>query len=193
MKKIIFQPVKPFHITQPFGGNRICISTDGKNKVITCDGLNPPEGYKSLYGKEGHGGVDVRAYHGQELYACQGGTVYSIDTNPKSGLDVRIESNENGIKFRLIYEHLMGYQVKVGDKVKVGQLIGWTDNTGYSSGDHLHLQMEVYKNRKWNKVDPMLYMEPIFALDFLKVIDRFAYLKELVAKFLDNIAYKIRK
>lgn len=190
--KILYQPLKPFIVGQGFGENRACVTTDGTKKVISCDGKNPPPGYKSLYGPKGHTGIDLRAYHGQELYAAAAGTVYSIDTDPKSGLDVRIESKD-GIKFRLIYEHLMGYQVKIGDKVEVGQLIGWCDNTGYSSGDHLHLSMEVYEKKEWKRVDPMLYMEPSFALTIRLQKNTIGYLKELLAKLLDNSAYKLRK
>lgn len=192
MKKVIFQPVKPFTIAQHFGENKACVTLDGTNKVITCDGNNPPAGYKSLYGPEGHTGIDIIAQHGQEVYAAQDGKVYFIDTHPKSGLDVRIESEELGVKFRTIYEHLMGYQVKVGDTVEAGQLIGWADNTGYSSGDHLHFQLEVWNGTEWVKSDPLEYMDPMFALDALKLQNRIKYLQEQVAKLLDNAAYWLR-
>jgi murein DD-endopeptidase MepM/ murein hydrolase activator NlpD len=190
--KIIYQPVKPFRLNQAFGENTACISTDGKKKVIWCDGLNPPEGYKSVYGKDGHLGLDLMAFHGQEVYNAQEGTVYRVDANPSSGLDVRVESEKNGIKFRHIYEHLLGYQHKVGDYIKTGQLIGWADNTGYSSGNHLHFQMEVFDGKRWVPVDPMLYMEPVFALDILKLVDKIKFLKELIAKLLDRSATKLR-
>lgn len=193
MSKFLFQPVNPFHINQNFGANGACVSTDGKNTVITCDGHNPPEGYKSLYGKGGHKGMDLRAGHGQEVYASQDGIVYKIDTDPKSGLDVRIEHEHKGKKYRTIYEHLMGYQVKVGDKVRVGQLIGWADNSGYSSGDHLHFQLEELQGTKWMPIDPLPLMEPVFALKWLRTEDTFLYLKELVAKLLDNTAFNLRK
>lgn len=193
MNKVLFRPVKPFWVNQHFGENKICISLDGRKQIIGCDGYNPPEGYKSLYGVPGHLGVDLSAGHGQEVYAAQDGIVYMIDTHEKSGLDVRIESNIGTLKFRHIYEHLMGYQPKVGDKVRVGQLIGWADNTGYSSGDHLHFQMEILQGKDWIKVDPMHYMEARFALDQLALENKVSYLKQLVAKLLDNAAYKLRK
>lgn len=190
--KVLFQPVKPFRINQSFGENRGCLSLDGSNKVIACDGNNPPAGYRSLYGDAGHLGLDLRALHGQEVYAAQTGIVYKIDTNPKSGLDVRIESELHGVKFRHIYEHLLGYQPKVGDKVQVGQLIGWADNTGWSAGDHLHFQFEIWDGRKWVPSDPMPYMEAKFAPDFLAEYNKVLYLKELVAKLLDNFAVYLR-
>jgi len=191
--KILFQPIKPFIMNQEFGANRVCISTDGKKTIKSCDGKNPPEGYKSLYGPKGHGGIDLRAEHGQEVYCAQEGIVYRIDTDPRSGLDVGVQSYVNGIQFRHIYEHLMGYQPQVGDKVSVGQLIGWADNTGYSSGDHLHFQFEVFDGKAWVKTDPMPYMDTMFAQDALKRLNTIKYLREQLAKILDNWAYSIRK
>lgn len=190
--KLIFKPVDPFVVTQPFGANRVCISTDGLKTVITCDGKNPPVGYKSIYGSKGHGGIDLATRHGQEVYAAQSGVVYHIDTDPRSGLDIRIESHEQGIRFRHIYEHLMGYQPKIGDKITVGQLIGWADNTGYSSGDHLHFQLEIWNGKEWVKSDPMLYMENITAVEGLRMQNKILYLKELLARLLEALATKTR-
>lgn len=190
--KVLFQPVNPFFVTQFFGENRACVSTDGTNKVITCNGNNPPAGYKSLYGPGGHGAIDLNTRHGQEVYAAQDGTVYQIDTSEMSGLDVRIESEKHGIRFRHIYEHLMGYQVKVGDKVRVGQLIGWADNTGKSSGNHLHFQFSIWDGSTWVKTDPMPYMETMFAPEMLKMENKVLYIKEMVAKLLDRTATSLR-
>ena len=35
-------------------------------------------------------------------------------------------------------------KLKVGDKIKEGDMIGNVGNTGRSTGDHLHVQHEVY-------------------------------------------------
>lgn len=185
---MIFQPVKPFIITQRFGENRACKPLDGSQKTITCDGNNPPKGWVSLYGTKGHQAIDLKIKHGQEIYAAHDGVVYKIDTDPKSGLDVRIEGDE----YRTIYEHLMGHNVKVGDTVRTGQLIGWGDNTGWSSGDHLHFTLDVKNGDTWERVDPLKYMEPTFALTIRLQKDVIGYLKELVAKLLDNSAVKLR-
>lgn len=190
--KLLFRPVNPFYVSQYFGENKACVSLDGTNKVIACDGTNPPAGYKSLYGPQGHGAIDIPTKHGQEVYAAQDGVVYDIDVNKKSGLDVRIESEKHGIKFRCVYEHLMGYQPKKGDTVRVGQLIGWADNTGYSAGDHLHFQFSIWNGTDWVKTDPMPYMETMFAPDMLRMEDKVLYLKEVVAKLLDNWATSLR-
>ena len=100
--KLIFRPLKPFYITQKFGENLACKPKDGGQKVIFCDGNKPPEGWVSLYGPNGHQAIDLYATHGQPVYATQDGVVYKIDTDARSGLDVRIEHELNGQRFRTI-------------------------------------------------------------------------------------------
>lgn len=181
----LYQPVKPWRLSQKFGENRACVLIADGVTTIECDGNNPPKGYKSLYGKRGHEAIDIPTKHGQPVYASCDGSVAAIDTDPRTGLDVKIEWMENGIKYRLVYEHLLGYQVKLGDKIRLGQVIGWADNTGWSSGDHLHFQL--YKwDKKWVSVDPMLYMFPKFAGDF-------ATLPEKIATGLDAVVDKLRQ
>lgn len=126
--KFLHRPLKQFIVNQKFGQNNACVDNATSRNVITCDGNNPPAGYRSLYGSAGHLGVDLAAYHGMEVYCILDGVVDSIDTELRSGLDVRIVSEYGGKKYRHIYEHLMGYQPKIGDRVRVGQLVGWADN-----------------------------------------------------------------
>ena len=72
------------------------------------------------------------------------------------------------------------------------QLIGWADITGYSSGDHLHFQFEVWDGSTWIPTDPIPYMEPTFAKDFLAKYNKVLYLKEQLAKLADNLAVYLR-
>jgi murein DD-endopeptidase MepM/ murein hydrolase activator NlpD len=185
MKKFIFQPIEPFFINQKFGENLICIDKATGSRIISCDGNNPPAGYKSLYGPLGHKGVDLRTYHGQPVYAAASGRVSKIDTDPKSGLDVRITFEFEGKVYQYINEHLLGYQVREGQDVRVGDCIGWADNTGYSSGDHLHFEIQEWRNGKWISIDPLLVMEPISALKYAGL---WRQVKELAAKIAELIA-----
>jgi len=192
MNKLLHQPLRPFVINQAFGENQGCISLDGNQKIIACDGYNPPAGYQSLYGAKGHTGVDLMAYHGQEVYAAQRGRIYKVDTILRSGLDVRIESEVDGHRFHHIYEHLLGYQGKVGDWVETGQLIGWADNTGYSAGNHLHFQVEQYVNGIWVPIDPLPIMSDLFAKDVLYINAKIKYLAEQIAMLADKIGDYLR-
>lgn len=191
MSKYFYQPIAPFYVNQYFGENKICIDPTN-TKIIGCDGNNPPEGYRSIYGPRGHQGIDLRAYHGQEVYCAQAGVVDEIDTDPRTGLDVRIKTEIDGRTFIHIYEHLLGYQHKVGDRVETGQLIGWADNTGYSSGDHLHFEIREVINGRGISIDPLTVMEPIFAKEILKINNSLKWIAEQVALLMDRFASRIR-
>lgn len=190
--KIIHWPVEPRTINQGFGDNQSCVDIETGKEVITCDGLHPPEGYKSLYGPKGHLGLDLKAYYSQPVYCSLGGTVYEIDTQARSGLDVRIFSKVNGRYIRHIYEHLLGYQHKVGDIVQTGQVIGWADNTGYSSGNHLHFQVEEMINGVWTPIDPLSVLSDLSAPKALLIENKLIYLREQVALLAERIADYLR-
>jgi murein DD-endopeptidase MepM/ murein hydrolase activator NlpD len=189
---IFHRPVKPWVVGQKFAQNSACVDTATNSKVISCDGLNPPPGYKSLYGSQGHKGIDVRAYRGQPVYAIADGVVDEIDTNPRTGLDVRIVSEINGKRYRHIYEHLLGYQHHVGSKVLAGELIGWADNTGYSAGDHLHLQVEEWRG-KWVPIDPEPLLSNLFAPDALFIANKAQWVKERLAILSEEVTEFLRK
>lgn len=185
----LYEPLKPFQVTQFYGENKACVDKKTGKKVISCDANNPPAGYRPLY-LNGHKGVDLRAKHGQPIYSASEGYVDSIDADPRSGLDVRVVTVEGSEKYRCIYEHLLGYQPKKGDKIAIGDLIGWADNTGWSSGDHLHFQFEKWTNNSWWAIDPMPFMVKVYALD---VAPLYKKLKELMAQLADVMAEGLRK
>lgn len=187
--KFLYRPVHPFHINQRFGENLSLVEIS-TGKVVSGDGTNPPAGFKSLYGAKGHLGLDLMSYHSQPVYAAAEGIVDFIDTQPKSGLDVRVITTINGEKYKHIYEHLLGYQPKVGQQVEVGDLIGWADNTGWSSGDHLHFQLEHLEGKRWIPIDPLPFMYPAYALSAAPVVKK---LKETLANLLDALTEQLRK
>jgi hypothetical protein len=93
---------------------------------------------------KGHNGIDQWAPSGAEVRASLEGVVDEIETEPSRGLGVGVvsqnkyETNEGEYNIKLRYWHLKGIHVKKGQVVKTGDLLGWEDNTGYSSGEHLH-------------------------------------------------------
>lgn len=193
MDKIFHRPVNPWIVGQKFGQNEACVDLATKSKVIACNGLKPPKGYKSVYGPKGHTGIDVAASHGQEVFCALDGVVDSIDTNPRTGLDVRIVSYQNGEKYRHIYEHLLGYAHKLGDKVEAGEVIGWADNTGFSAGNHLHFQAEVWDNNKWVPIDPEPMLSDMFAKDALLMNNKLKFIREQIAILSERLAEYLRK
>lgn len=115
--------------------------------------LNYPFGYVNSYytnqGMLGHNGVDLRAEHGQPVYAAHAGTCYlEIDSNGGNGVviysDEQFEFEGKMCFYKTIYWHLMkdNTAVEYSQKVKAGDLIGYADSTGISSGTHLHFGLK---------------------------------------------------
>jgi murein DD-endopeptidase MepM/ murein hydrolase activator NlpD len=102
--------------------------------------------------------VDYMCKENTKLLAAQDGEVVWIKENSKKGgPDKKYWNDGNRVVIKhengeySAYEHLRykGAKVKVGDKVKKGQLIGYSGNTGYTFGPHLHF--EVFKFTGPNK------------------------------------------
>lgn len=96
---------------------------------------------------EFHNGIDISAEIGTEAVSPFDGEVAEIWSNDASGNVLEIEC-ENG--YRLIFAHLSEYRKNVGDKVKEGEAVALTGNTGFSTGPHLHFGMK--KNGEY--IDP---------------------------------------
>lgn len=84
-----------------------------------------------------HKGVDVPLPIGTPLYAIADGTVEAA--GPASGFGQWIVVVlDDGAK--TVYGHVDGFAVKKGDKVRQGQLVGYSGNRGKSTGPHLHFE-----------------------------------------------------
>lgn len=92
-----------------------------------------------------HKGIDIAIPTGTKVYAVEEGTVTKASCDSKGcnkgGGKIIFISHPNGAISE--YMHLNDYAVKVGDKVEKGQMIGYTGNTGTSSGPHLHFGFKV--------------------------------------------------
>ncbi len=94
-----------------------------------------------------HYGMDFTASTGTDVYATGDGTVSKITQN-KTGYGNRIEI-DHGFGYKTLYAHLNDFNVKLGQKVKRGDVIGFVGNTGTSTAPHLHYEVMV-KNKKVN-------------------------------------------
>lgn len=109
------------------------------NNVVTCKyGMrtHPITGKRKL-----HTGVDLRAATGTKVYAANKGTVTTSGYSSAWGNYIII-SHGGGIT--TLYAHLSKRSVSKDDKVKQGDIIGYSGNTGYSTAPHLHF--EISKN-----------------------------------------------
>ncbi len=96
-----------------------------------------------------HYGMDFTAPRGTPLYASGDGKIIRADNNSSGyGKHIRIE---HGYGYMSLYAHLSKYNVKRGQKVKRGDLIGFVGSTGRSEAPHLHY--EVWKDK--DRINPI--------------------------------------
>lgn len=89
-----------------------------------------------------HYGMDFSANTGTPIYASGNGVVTRADANSTGyGKHVRID---HGFNYVSLYAHLNKYNVKRGQKVKRGDVIGYVGSTGRSVAPHLHY--EIFKD-----------------------------------------------
>jgi murein DD-endopeptidase MepM/ murein hydrolase activator NlpD len=99
-----------------------------------------------------HEGLDFTSPVGTEVYASGDGRVTYADYGTDGyGIHVVID---HGFGYETLYGHLNQLKVRAGQRVKRGDLIGLSGNTGLSSGPHLHY--EVHKGGI--AVDPANYL-----------------------------------
>lgn len=96
-----------------------------------------------------HTGIDFAAKQGTEIYVTGDGVVEELQNNGW-GYGKCIIVN-HGFGYKTLYAHLSAFKVKVGQKLKRGELIGLIGSTGKSTGPHLHY--EVIKDGE--KINPI--------------------------------------
>lgn len=94
--------------------------------------------------------MDFSGPVGTPVYATGDGKVVYAEIHKGYGKCILID---HGFNYQTQYAHLDSYNVKKGQKVKRGDIIGYMGNTGQSTGPHVHY--EVKKNGV--AVDPINY------------------------------------
>jgi len=114
-----------------------------------------------LVGKE-HKGVDYAVPNGTPVMSPVNGVLHSFVDVTGFGLRVAVKFwVKTGLfsqdTYRVFMCHLKEFSPdlkKIGQKIKKGQIIAMSDNTGWSSGPHCHVQVEKYTDQGWIAVDP---------------------------------------
>lgn len=92
-----------------------------------------PDGNR--YPMSGHNGLDFATPHRTEIVAPHHGKVIEALSDPTGyGFYVKMENNTEGS----VIAHLDSIDVRTGFELKEGDHIGWSDNTGNSTGPHCH-------------------------------------------------------
>ena len=149
IKQFKHLPLDKIYITQKFGEN--------------------PDFYRK-YGLKGHNGVDFRTRFidtplgRRHIYAVDDGVVSRVVVAKYGGYGTYVQIIHDD-KSMTIYGHQFCVKVKTGQRVQAGDIIGISDNTGDSTGPHLHLGYRPstpdLKNGFSGYVDP-LYLLPHF-------------------------------
>jgi murein DD-endopeptidase MepM/ murein hydrolase activator NlpD len=101
--------------------------------------------------REFHAGIDIRAARGTPVYAPAPGTVIQAGHAQDYGTTILVDHSQD---VRTLYGHLSKLNVRSGQRVERGALIGYTGNTGRSSGPHLHYEILV----RGRAVNPRAYL-----------------------------------
>ena len=101
----------------------------------------------------GHRAIDYAASLGTPIRSVGDGTVVLASYNGSYGNMIKIRHNAT---YQTNYGHMSKFAVKLGDKVKQGDIIGYVGSTGLSTGPHLHYEME----KHGIKINPLLEVLP---------------------------------
>ncbi|MDD4931521.1 MAG: peptidoglycan DD-metalloendopeptidase family protein [Candidatus Colwellbacteria bacterium] len=113
-------------LSKPFNGTRPLTQEYGATAFA-----------KKAYSSGFHNGNDYGMPVGTPLIAAADGKIFAVGNNGKYqyGKYIVIKHTDN---FFTLYAHMSRQSVSVGESVKKGQVIGYSGNTGYSTGAHLH-------------------------------------------------------
>jgi len=114
-----------------------------------------------------HFGMDFTAPRGTPVYASGDGVVTRADNTASGyGKHIRID---HGYGYVSLYAHLYKYNIRVNQRVKRGDLIGFVGSTGRSEAPHLHY--EIFKDGE--RINPInFYYGNLSASEFDKLLQK---------------------
>lgn len=92
-----------------------------------------------------HQAIDIALLEGSPTYASDSGTVTYASFSPYCYGNLIVVNHGNG--FETFYAHMSTINVVPGQIVYQGNLIGYTGNTGCSTGPHIHFEVRINGNR----------------------------------------------
>lgn len=132
------------------------VSNEDLTRVASGYGWRIDPIYKT---KKMHWGLDFTADVGTNIYSTGNGTVIAIEKKMWGyGNSIVID---HGFGYTSRYAHLSGFDVKKGDKVVRGQIIGKVGSTGKSTGPHLHYEIE----KNGTKINPIHFFHSDISAD----------------------------
>ncbi len=114
------------------------------------------QGYNGSFSHAGENAIDFGLEIGDKVTASRSGVVYQVvDSNSKACQDESCAKynnlvtiyHEDGTFAEYVHLKKDGAKVNIGDKVAAGDLIGYSGNTGWTSGPHLHYMVFQYTKK----------------------------------------------
>ncbi len=116
--------------------------------------------------KKMHTGIDFAAAIGTPIYATADGTVASVEVK-FSGYGKLVEI-DHGFGYHTRYAHMHEFNVRSGQHIKRGDLIGYVGNTGLSTAPHLHYEVLI----NGGQVDPVHYFyNDLLPAEYEKILE----------------------
>jgi murein DD-endopeptidase MepM/ murein hydrolase activator NlpD len=103
---------------------------------------------------EYHPGIDIAVPSGTPIRAAASGTVIFTEPESSSGGYGNYTCIDHGGGLSTCYAHQASFAVSAGQSVSQGQIIGYSDCTGYCFGPHLHFEVRI----GGEVTDPMAYL-----------------------------------
>ena len=131
-------------------------------------GQLPSTPYKKLgriWSKGYHTGIDYAVPTGTDVLAIADGTIVNANWGRSYGVQLVCAINGGWI----IYAHLSATLAKPGNKIKAGQVIAKSGNTGNSTGPHLHVELR--NHIRWSLGSDM-DLSPLIGLAPVKVVTK---------------------
>ncbi len=119
-----------------------------------------PDIYKR-WGYPGHNGIDYGIPNGTPVKAAASGTVALVSfENGGYGNYVKLSHMDGSKQYFTYYAHLANTVVSAGQKVTTNTVIGYSNNTGASTGPHLHFGLKIEGQNPAYKgyIDPLPYL-----------------------------------
>jgi murein DD-endopeptidase MepM/ murein hydrolase activator NlpD len=103
---------------------------------------------------EFHPGIDIAVPSGTPIRAAAAGTVIFTEPESSSGGYGNYTCIDHGGGLSTCYAHQESFAVSAGQQVSQGQIIGYSDCTGYCFGPHVHFEVRI----DGEVTDPMAYL-----------------------------------
>jgi peptidoglycan LD-endopeptidase LytH len=108
-------------------------------------------------GRRNHDGVDIFARRGTPVLAAAPGVAYRVGVTGLGGKVVWVRDPLRN--FRLYYAHLDSQHVSDGDRIEIGDTLGFVGNTGNARTTPPHLHFGLYRSGE-GAVDPIPFLDP---------------------------------